>query len=69
MHLNQSVVFARLLQRSQVSFLKVPQFGQDDQLGQDVCQNVMTKTDWVSDLSKYEENPDNIGAHTCELNI
>ena len=66
MHLNQRVVFARLLQKSQVSFLKVPPFGQDDELGQDNCQHVMIKSK-VSVLSKYDENPNNIGAHTCEL--
>ena len=42
-------------------------FVQDDKKEQDICQNVMIKSDWVSDLSKYEENPNNIGAHTCEL--
>ena len=68
MHLNQRVVFARLLQRSQVSFLKKkPPFGQDDKKEQDICQNVMIKSDWVSDWSEYEENPNDIGAHTCEL--
>ena len=48
-------------------FKKKPPCGQDDKKEQDICQNVMIKSDWVSDLSKYEENPNNIGAHTCEL--